>query len=111
MRTLSVQWKITLLSGVCLLLTSLSLIGFSVYNAIANQQVLKAQSSLSVSEKSEQLVQTRALLNATEVSEYLTESLYRAEMLAANALFYKTNTEENFGESEALRTALDEMVR
>ncbi|EJE8735265.1 methyl-accepting chemotaxis protein [Vibrio vulnificus] len=111
MRTLSVQWKITLLSGFCLLITSLSLIGFSVYNAIANQQTLKQQSTASVTSKSEQLVKTRALLNATEVSEFLNESLYRAEMLAASALFYKTNSEENFGESEVLRTALDEMVR
>ncbi|EOA3783057.1 methyl-accepting chemotaxis protein [Vibrio vulnificus] len=111
MRTLSVQWKITLLSGFCLLITSLSLIGFSVYNAIANQQTLKQQSTESVTSKSEQLVKTRALLNATEVSEFLNESLYRAEMLAASALFYKTNSEENFGESEVLRTALDEMVR
>ncbi|HAS6208654.1 TPA: methyl-accepting chemotaxis protein, partial [Vibrio vulnificus] len=87
MRTLSVQWKITLLSGFCLLITSLSLIGFSVYNAIANQQTLKQQSTASVTSKSEQLVKTRALLNATEVSEFLNESLYRAEMLAASALF------------------------
>ncbi|EHH2447540.1 methyl-accepting chemotaxis protein [Vibrio vulnificus] len=111
MRTLSVQWKITLLSGFCLLVTSLSLVGFSVYNAIANQQTLKQQGTASVTSKSEQLVKTRALLNATEVVEFLNESLYRAEMLAANALFYKTNSEENFGESEVLRTALDEMVR
>ncbi|MCF8778088.1 methyl-accepting chemotaxis protein [Vibrio sp. IRLE0018] len=111
MRTLSVQWKITLLSGFCLLVTSLSLVGFSVYNAMTNQQTLKQQSTASVTSKSEQLVKTRALLNATEVVEFLNESLYRAEMLAANALFYKTNSEENFGESEVLRTALDEMVR
>ncbi len=111
MRTLSVQWKITLLAGLCLLITSLSLIGFSIYNAITNQHLIKEQSSLSVIDKSEQLVQTRALLNATEVSEYLSEALYRAEMLAASALFQKANSEENFGDSEELRFALDEMTR
>ncbi len=111
MRTLSVQWKITLFSGLCLLVTSLSLIGFSVYNALSNQQLLQRESSASVVDKSEQLLQTRALLNATEVSEYLNEATYRAEMLAANALFFKTNSEENFGSSEDLRTALNEMVR
>jgi len=111
MRTLSVQWKITLLAGCCLLLTSLSLVGFSVYNAVTNQQIIKKQSSASVAEKSSQLLETRALLNATEVTEYLNEAIYRSEMLAANALFTKTNSEENFGASEDLRTALDEMVR
>lgn len=111
MRTLSVQWKITLLAGCCLLITSISLIGFSVYNAVTNQKQIKAQSSESVITKSEQLLETRALLNATEVAEYLNEALYRAEMLASNAEFQKSNTEENFGDSEELRTALDEMVR
>ncbi|MFN1600386.1 methyl-accepting chemotaxis protein [Vibrio harveyi] len=111
MRTISVQWKITLLSGLCLLVTSLSLIGFSVYNALGNQKLLQRETSSSVIEKSEQLLQTRALLNATEVSEYLNEATYRAEMLAANALFFKTNSEENFGSSEDLRSALNEMIR
>ncbi|MBF4281803.1 methyl-accepting chemotaxis protein [Vibrio anguillarum] len=111
MRTLSVQWKITLLAGLCLLITSLSLIGFSVYNAVNNQQAIKQQSSDSVINKSQQLLETRALLNATEVSEYLSEAMYRAQMLADTALFFKSNTEENFGENEALRTSLDEMVR
>ncbi|MGF1721275.1 methyl-accepting chemotaxis protein [Vibrio kyushuensis] len=111
MRTLSVQWKITLLAGCCLLITSLSLVGFSVYNAIENQKTITAQSSKSVIEKSQQLLETRARLNSIEVGQFLNEAIYRAEMLASNALFFKTNTEENFGSSEELRTALDEMVR
>ncbi len=73
--------------------------------------MIKAQTSESVIEMSTQLLKTQALLNATEVAEYLNEATYRAEMAATNALFYKTNTEENFGSSEELRTALDEMVR
>ncbi len=111
MRQISVQWKITLLAGLCLVFTSLALIGFSIYNARASQQTAKLQSSESVIDKSQQLLQTGALLNATEISEYLSEAIYRAEMLAANALFLKNNSEENFGESEVLRTSLDEMVR
>ncbi|MFV0447949.1 MAG: methyl-accepting chemotaxis protein [Vibrio sp.] len=111
MRTLSVQWKITLLAGFCLLVTSLSLIGFSVYNAVSNQQVIKNQSAESVIKKSQQLLKTRAQLNSTEISEYLSEATYRAEMLSSTALFLKKNSEDNFGESEALRTALNEMVR
>jgi methyl-accepting chemotaxis protein len=111
MRTLSVQWKITLLAGFCLLVTSLSLIGFSVYNAVTNQQVIKNQSAESVINKSQQLLKTRAQLNSTEISEYLSEAIYRAEMLSSTALFLKKNSEDNFGESEALRTALNEMVR
>ncbi|MEZ8106694.1 methyl-accepting chemotaxis protein, partial [Vibrio cortegadensis] len=111
MRTLSVQWKITLLAGCCLLVTSLSLIGFSVYNAVNNQKIIKSQSSESVINKSQQLLENRAQLNATEVQAYLVEAVHRAEMLASTALFLKRNAEDNFTASEELRTALDEMVR
>ncbi|WP_428776059.1 methyl-accepting chemotaxis protein [Vibrio sp.] len=111
MRTLSVQWKITLLAGFCLLLTSLALVGYSVFNAVKNQGVIKDQTSQSVIEKSQKLIQTQAQLNATEISSFFNEALYRAQMLASNALFYKTNFEENFGDSEELRTTLNEMVK
>ena len=111
MRSLSVQWKITLLAGCCLIITSLSLIGFSIYNASTNQQVIKSQSSDSVITKTEQLLASVSQLNAQETQRYVDEAIYRAEMLAASAKFLKTNAEENFTPSEELRTALDEMIR
>lgn len=111
MRTLSVQWKITLLAGCCLLFTSLCLIGFSLYNAINSQQTIKALSNESVTDKSQALLEARAEINAREVSDYFNEASYRAEMLVANTKFQKLNAEENFMASEDLRTALDEMIR
>ena len=111
MRSLSVQWKITLLAGCCLIITSLSLIGFSIYNATSNQQVIKSQSSESVINKTQQLLASVSQLNAQETQRYIDEAIYRAEMLAASALFLKNNADENFTPSEELRTALDEMVR
>ncbi|MEL0610117.1 methyl-accepting chemotaxis protein [Vibrio echinoideorum] len=111
MRSLSVQWKITLLAGCCLIITSLSLIGFSIYNATSNQQVIKSQSSESVINKTEQLLASVSQLNAQETQRYVDEAIYRAEMLASSAQFLKNNADENFTPSEELRTALDEMVR
>ncbi|PMO06541.1 chemotaxis protein [Vibrio splendidus] len=111
MRSLSVQWKITLLAGFCLIITSLSLIGFSIYNATSNQQVIKSQSSESVINKTQQLLASVSQLNAQETQRYVDEAVYRAEMLAASAQFLKNNADENFTPSEELRTALDEMVR
>ncbi|CAH6815905.1 Methyl-accepting chemotaxis protein [Vibrio chagasii] len=111
MRSLSVQWKITLLAGCCLIITSLSLIGFSIYNATSNQQVIKSQSSESVINKTQQLLASVSQLNAQETQRYVDEAIYRAEMLAASAQFLKNNADENFTPSEELRTALDEMVR
>ncbi|WP_439146633.1 methyl-accepting chemotaxis protein [Vibrio sp.] len=111
MRSLSVQWKITLLAGCCLIITSLSLIGFSIYNATSKQQAIKTHSSESVINKTQQLLASVSQLNAQETQRYVDEAIYRAEMLAASALFLKNNADENFTPSEELRTALDEMVR
>ncbi|NLS11983.1 methyl-accepting chemotaxis protein [Vibrio sp. SM6] len=110
MRTLSVQWKITVLAGCCLVFTSLALIGFSLYNAISNQNSIRQLSTQSVTEKSQQLLETRAEMNARDVKDYFDEAIYRAEMLIANSLFQKKNTEDNFGSSEELRAALDQMI-
>ena len=110
MRTLSVQWKIMLLAGCCLFFLSCALVGFSVYNAVENQQMIKAHSTASVTEKSSALLETQALLNTTEISGYLNEAVSRVETMAESALFTKKNSEENFGASWVLRTTLDEMV-
>ncbi|CAH0526429.1 methyl-accepting chemotaxis protein [Vibrio hippocampi] len=110
MRTLSVRWKITVLAGCCLLFTSLALIGFSLYNAINSQNSIRQLSSQSVIEKSQNLLEARAEINARDVKDYFDEAIYRAEMLVANSLFQKSNTEENFGSSEELRSALDQMI-
>ncbi|MCL9774380.1 methyl-accepting chemotaxis protein [Vibrio methylphosphonaticus] len=111
MRTLSVQWKITILAGCCLLFTSLALISFSLYNATNNQKATQQLSSQSVVDKSEALLEARAEINAREVKDYFSEAIFRAEMLISNAVFQKSNAEENFVPSEDLRTALDEMLR
>ncbi len=111
MGNLSVRWKISLFSGLCLLVTSLSLISFSIYNAVSNQAELKSRSAQSVIAKSEQIVETRALLNATEVVASIDEARHRAEMLVNSALFQKRNSEDNFGDSESLRLALNQMIK
>ncbi|MBD1558245.1 methyl-accepting chemotaxis protein [Vibrio sp. S9_S30] len=110
MRTLSVHLKITLLAGFCLLFTSVSLIGFSIYNAMGNQKIVLDQSSQSVIDKSQQILVNMAKLNAAEVQTYLDEAIYRAEMLGESALFLRRNALENFTPSEELRAALNEMV-
>ncbi len=64
MRSLSVYWKITLLAGLCLVLTSCFLIGFSIYNATSNQRVIIEHSSSSVIDKSQQILTGIAKINS-----------------------------------------------
>ncbi|WP_394239806.1 methyl-accepting chemotaxis protein [Vibrio astriarenae] len=111
MRTLSVQWKITLLVGCCLLVTSLSLVALSLYNATTNQSVVQAHSTRTVQDKSQQLLITQAMLASLEVEQYLERAQLRAEMIAATVLLSKSSSEDSFGSSEDLRTALVDIVR
>ncbi len=111
MRTLSVRWKITFISGLCLVLTSILLIGFSVYNAQENQKSIKALSSASVVKKSQQLLESQAKLNVANIKQRMEEALYRGEMLSESALFMQLSAEENFTSSEDLRTSLVQLIQ
>lgn len=111
MKKLSVQWKITLLSGVCLILTSLALISFSVYNAKNNQHTIKENSSESVIKKSTQILESESQLNSVEIEKYLSEAFYRAEMMVESSLLLKENAEYNESPNEELRMAEDELIR
>ncbi|MFT6986480.1 MAG: methyl-accepting chemotaxis protein [Psychromonas sp.] len=111
MKIRSVRWKITLTAGLCLILTSFSLIGFSVYHALENQKTIQEESAKSVIAKSQQFLQSQAKLNVAEIKQLLEEAFYRGEMLAESALFLQQNAQDNTFESDLLRTSLDEMIR
>lgn len=111
MKKMSVQWKITLLSGLCLILTSIALIGFSVYNAQQNQTIIKEQSSASVVNKTTKILENQSQLNAVEIQNYLLEAFYRAEMMAESVLLLKQVAEFNDTPSEELRMAEDALIR
>ncbi|MFC1237226.1 methyl-accepting chemotaxis protein [Vibrio sp. F74] len=111
MKKLSVQWKITFLSGLCLILTSIALISFSVYNAKQNQNIIKESSAESVIKKSTKILESESQLNSVEIQKYLSEAFYRAEMMVETALLMKENAEFNETPSEELRMAQDEQIR
>lgn len=110
-KKLSIQWKITLLVGCCLVTTSLLLVGLSLYYALQNQSVVQHHSTQSVQEKSQQLLLSQAQLAAQELNQYLATEQLRAEMIANSVVLSKTNSEESFGSSYDLRTTIDGIVR
>ncbi|UTV26838.1 methyl-accepting chemotaxis protein [Photobacterium atrarenae] len=111
MRSLSVQWKITLMAGVGLLVTVLVLTSLSFYFSAQSRQLVSEQSFASLRGKSQSVVQAQAERQAIHVQQYLDEATYRAEMLAQSVLFLKYNAEENFTGSEALRGSINELLR
>ncbi|USD66165.1 methyl-accepting chemotaxis protein [Vibrio sp. SCSIO 43136] len=111
MKTFSVQWKITLLAAICLVLSAVLLVSFSVYNAKQNQRVIRDQSTQSVTEKSQHMLVSEAELIATEIQNYLSDAQVRTEMMASTALLLKDSAEFNDTDSEVLRISLDDLVR
>jgi len=107
MRSLSVQWKITLLSGLCLIIISTLLIGFSINNAHNNQLMISSLSSESVINKSQQLLKSQADLNASETSKYIENTYQKSLMMVDRMQFIQRTAEENFSSSEDLRTSLN----
>ncbi|QFI38068.1 methyl-accepting chemotaxis protein [Moritella marina ATCC 15381] len=111
MRSLSVQWKITLLSGCCILVVAISLISFTLSSSTTNQKIIQVQTSNSVGEKSEQLLISGASTQASIVQKYLDEATYRAEMLAESIAFVQYNAEDNFTSSDELRDSVSELLK
>ena len=111
MHSLSVQWKITFLSGCCLLLVAISLISFTLLSADSNQKVVQNHSTDSVGKKSEQLLMSEANRQASIVQKYLDEATYRAEMLAESISFIQFNAEQNYTNSSELRTSISEVLK
>ena len=111
MGSLSVQWKITLLSGFCILIVAISLIGFTLSSSTANQKTIQLQTSESVGEKSEQLLLSEANTQASIVQKYLDEATYRAEMLAESIAFVQFNAEDNFTSSDELRDSVSVLLK
>lgn len=111
MRSLSVQWKITLLAGIAVLATAIVLTGLSFYFSGQSQQLVSEQSFTSLRNQSQALVQTQSQRQAIYVQQYLDEASYRAEMLAQSVLFLKFNAEENYTNSSELRGSINELLR
>ncbi|PSU51488.1 methyl-accepting chemotaxis protein [Photobacterium frigidiphilum] len=111
MRSLSVQWKITLMAGVGILLTVFVLTGLSFYFSSQNQQLVSEQTFTSLRNQSEALVKIQSERQAIYVQQYMDEATYRAEMLAQSVLFLKFNAEENYTNSAELRGSINELLR
>ncbi|MDO6705796.1 methyl-accepting chemotaxis protein [Photobacterium sp. 1_MG-2023] len=111
MRSLSVQWKITLMAGFALLATAAVLTSLSFYFSGQSQQLVSQQSFSSLRNQSQELVKSQAERQAISVQQFLDEASYRAEMLAQSVLFLKYNAEENYTNSAELRGSITELLR
>ncbi|MEV3810921.1 methyl-accepting chemotaxis protein [Aeromonas allosaccharophila] len=110
MSALSVQGRITLITGCCLLVTAAALVASSIYNANKMQAQVRQATLHEAQQSAENWMKAMGSEQAAKVTSYLDEAYFRASLLAESVLFQRKNGAENFVQSEALRSAINQQL-
>ena len=111
MRAISIQWKISLLAGACLLVSTAILTGIAVYAAHHTNQMVVSESSAELKNNAEQILAQQAETESSRVMSYLNDAVIRGEMVVQALKFQKAFAEENLLSSEVLRGAINQTMR
>ncbi|WP_103102945.1 methyl-accepting chemotaxis protein [Pseudomonas sp. LFM046] len=108
---LSIQWKITLLAGLCLLAIVTLLIGSSLYQAKRSAELVKADSSQMLDQSARLRLQARAELQAIRIQRYFMDNYQYGKGFSRQVLFLKEQAEKRFLDAFDLREDLTRQVR
>jgi len=111
MRKLSLQWKISLLAGSCLLLAMATLTGLALFDIQHSNQMVVAQIRDELRRDAEQQLMRQAALQSAELTDFLAEVYVRGEAAVQAQLFQKSFAETNLLDSELLRGAVMHTLR
>ncbi|USV56735.1 methyl-accepting chemotaxis protein [Aeromonas encheleia] len=111
MSSLSVQGRITLIAGCCLLASAAALVASSLFNAARMQEQVLTSTTLEAQHAAENWMQAMGATQAARVTSYLDEAYFRATLLAEGILFQRKNAADNFVHSEALRGAVNQQLQ
>ena len=87
MSSLSVQGRITLIAGCCLLASAAALVASSLFNAARMQEQVLTSTTLEGQHAAENWMQAIGATQAARVTSYLDEAYFRASLLAESILF------------------------
>ena len=106
MRNYSIQSKIALLAGSCLLCSILLISTHSLLSARQNQQWVLQQTEAETKKIAEALLLARTQAEAKAAYGYLNEAYLRAQLLAQDIQFLQHLAEEAQSSDQALRQAV-----
>lgn len=89
---LTIQWRITLLSALCLLAVVAALIGASAYQNQASAKLLKEQSSELLGQAALERLQAQAVAHGQQVERFFTETALYGEGFAQQVLQLREQT-------------------
>ncbi|MGL4782623.1 MAG: methyl-accepting chemotaxis protein [Aeromonas hydrophila] len=110
MSSLSVQGRITLIAGCCLLASAGALVASSLFSAANMQDQVLTSTTAEAQSAAENWMKATGSEQAAKVTSYLDEAYFRATLLGQGILFQRKNAADNFGSSETLRTAVNQQL-
>ncbi len=108
---LTIQWRITLLSGLCLLAVVGALIGASVYQNQTSATLLKEQSSQLLGQAAVERLQAQAVAHGQQVERFFNETALYGEGFAQQVLQLRSQTLNGRLTVEQLRETLISAAR
>ena len=86
---LSIQWKITLLAGLCLLVIVTLLVATSLYQARSSAEMVKQSSSQMLEQAAQLRMQARAEAQALEIQRYFMDAYQYGKGFSRQVLFLR----------------------
>ncbi|TWC60096.1 methyl-accepting chemotaxis protein [Pseudomonas sp. SJZ080] len=108
---LTIQWRITLLSGLCLLAVVGALVGASVYQNQQSAKLLKEQSSHLLGQAAVERLQAQAVAHGQHVERFFNETALYGEGFAQQVLQLRDQTLNGRLTAAQLREALISVTR
>lgn len=110
-RQLSIQWKITLLSGLCLLAIVTLLVGLSLYRMEHNSELVKASSTQMLNESAQARIESQGEAQALAISRQFMDAYQYGNGFARQVLFLREQSEKRFLDAFDLREDLTRQVK
>ena len=108
---LSIQWKITLLAGLCLLVIVSLLVSTSLYQARQSAELVRQSSSQMLEEAAQLRMQARAEAQALEIQRYFMDAYQYGKGFSRQVLFLRAQAEKRFLDAFDLREDMTRQVR
>ncbi|MCU9949629.1 methyl-accepting chemotaxis protein [Pseudomonas sp. PDM13] len=108
---LSIQWKITLLAGLCLLAIVTLLVGASLYQSKRSAELVKSASSQMLDHSARQRMQARGELQALRIQRYFMDTYQYGKGFSRQVLFLKDQAEKRFLDAFDLREDMTRQVK
>ncbi|WP_412460013.1 methyl-accepting chemotaxis protein [Pseudomonas sp. SC11] len=111
LRQLSIQWKITLLAGLCLASIVTLLVGLSLYRMQHSSALVKASSTQMLTESAQARIEAQGEVQAQRIRRQFMDAYQYGAGFARQVLFLREQAEKRFIDAYDLRQDLTAQVR